>query len=1082
MGFGSNKGFTPGDELTVREADSDPSVSNVKTIVVSNGTLTDNGDGQVTITTGGGGGAVASTVGWTGPGSDIIATTGSVGIGTDDPGTLLQIEGAEPYLTLKNSNNEHTDGVAESRIIFEDHTDAALAQIQGSHDGTSDDTKGDLIFSTNNGTTLGEKMRISSLGHVGIGGSPDRPLHVLNSLEYLAKFESTDPNAAIIIQDNTSDDEGNRINVVGNEMGFFTSGSERVRIDDDGLVGIGATNPLSQLHISGTTLKQVLTLENNGGRVDLGIAGGGSDILPGSAKGDLVISNESGNDILFGTQNAQRMIIDKEGNVGIGPIHPTLDPPSAALTISGSTLELRDDGTANSNPGVSIKNDVREYKLQVRGAQSDLFAIRDSNAGANRLSVLTTGLIGLGVDDPDAALEIFNTSDQLKLSYDASNFATQVVDPAGALDITTAGGADSHITLDPASQIINFGSGSNAVPIFNYKAAAAGIIENRYVLGGSSHFTIVVDDDTTDKVRFGIGDGKHLILTTQDNRKKSHGHAAADDPTLFIHSSTDPTGGDDTQWVSLTHNQTNAVMQVGSGSLVVTGSLVTDGGPQLILSYDADSNLNLYHNGSNAYVESDHGDIILKPDTGNQVEVHASSGGTAELQVVGETNDRARIALTEGANARLVINSDFGASSREQNGIFLHPTDAGNQLILGNVSYANDNHDHPTQTNPTLFVHSATDVDSDNTQWVSLAHNQTNAVLDVGKGSLIVSGAIGDVAGQQGQLRIAYDGSNYADFYVNNGGDLFLTSSGGDTTFSAAATISAVRNGDVYMEVDSGGASNSNRKFRFSSDNGASNGQGSIGSQNYPNTILMKGHKPLVGIGGVTEPLALLHLSASHSNHNGGPVLQVDHQKAGLIFEVTGSTTLGAGKAVLSGSFENVFATATAAGAGWNPTTGSVVGVSKINGEIVTTMLVDVGNLAGTGSASSILGAHAGGAAYLTQITTAKNGIIYKAEVSCVKAPARNPAGGNVPVDIDVVVNADGTLDFGHTAHVTGSTTVAAPGATWTAGLRKESADMADLSPLVNGYVYLTNGGTAFDQQGSYLDGKLVIKLYGADF
>jgi len=57
MGFGSNKGFTPGDELTVREADSDPSVSNVKTIVVSNGTLTDNGSGQVTLATGGGGGA-----------------------------------------------------------------------------------------------------------------------------------------------------------------------------------------------------------------------------------------------------------------------------------------------------------------------------------------------------------------------------------------------------------------------------------------------------------------------------------------------------------------------------------------------------------------------------------------------------------------------------------------------------------------------------------------------------------------------------------------------------------------------------------------------------------------------------------------------------------------------------------------------------------------------------------------------------------------------------------------------------------------------------------------------------------------
>ena len=42
--------------LTVREVDGNPTVPQVKTIVVSNGTLTDNGGGVVTITTGGGGG------------------------------------------------------------------------------------------------------------------------------------------------------------------------------------------------------------------------------------------------------------------------------------------------------------------------------------------------------------------------------------------------------------------------------------------------------------------------------------------------------------------------------------------------------------------------------------------------------------------------------------------------------------------------------------------------------------------------------------------------------------------------------------------------------------------------------------------------------------------------------------------------------------------------------------------------------------------------------------------------------------------------------------------------------------------
>ena len=48
--------------LTVREVDGNPTVPQVKTIVVSNGTLTDNGGGVVTITTGGGGGGGVTTI------------------------------------------------------------------------------------------------------------------------------------------------------------------------------------------------------------------------------------------------------------------------------------------------------------------------------------------------------------------------------------------------------------------------------------------------------------------------------------------------------------------------------------------------------------------------------------------------------------------------------------------------------------------------------------------------------------------------------------------------------------------------------------------------------------------------------------------------------------------------------------------------------------------------------------------------------------------------------------------------------------------------------------------------------------
>lgn len=108
-----------------------------------------------------------------------ITSTGNIGIGDNDPGTLVQVTGSAPYLTIKNNTAENTDGGCESRIIFEDHADATLAQIQVSHDGSSDDTKGDIIISTSDGSSLDEALRIDSdqlatfAGSIAVGGTVD---------------------------------------------------------------------------------------------------------------------------------------------------------------------------------------------------------------------------------------------------------------------------------------------------------------------------------------------------------------------------------------------------------------------------------------------------------------------------------------------------------------------------------------------------------------------------------------------------------------------------------------------------------------------------------------------------------------------------------------------------------------------------------------------------------------------------------------------------------------------------------------------------------------------------------------------
>ena len=86
----------------------------------------------------------------------VDASADSIGIGTNAPGTLIEIDNAAPYVTFKNNTEEDTDGGRESRLIFEGEQSggeiSTLAQIEVSHDGTGDDKAGKLTISTNDGS------------------------------------------------------------------------------------------------------------------------------------------------------------------------------------------------------------------------------------------------------------------------------------------------------------------------------------------------------------------------------------------------------------------------------------------------------------------------------------------------------------------------------------------------------------------------------------------------------------------------------------------------------------------------------------------------------------------------------------------------------------------------------------------------------------------------------------------------------------------------------------------------------------------------------------------------------------------
>lgn len=66
--------------------------------------------------------------------------------------------------------------------------------------------------------------------------------------------------------------------------------------------------------------------------------------------------------------------------------------------------------------------------------------------------------------------------------------------------------------------------------------------------------------------------------------------------------------------------------------------------------------------------------------------------------------------------------------------LFCSGDETGRQFVFTDAANRNKDHDHAIPTNPTIFGHSAIDPDTDNTQWWSLTHDQTDSVANSGKG------------------------------------------------------------------------------------------------------------------------------------------------------------------------------------------------------------------------------------------------------------------------------------------------------------------------------------------------------------
>jgi len=252
---------------------------------------------------------------------------GNVGIGTTNPQFKLHVTRESVVNAHYNNQGPAVFEAAESQIqLISDDSGTHASKLVLSnapntgdnkhwmidHKGPSANNRFDISYFTSSlsGNILApvgvEKVTITTVGNVGIGTTnPGAKLEVTAPTSTAATFKLNAPSyqdLTIEVNSSTIDYKANSTS----DMRFMFGGTERVRFDDTGNVGIGTTNPGYKLDVNGS--------------VSTAAAGSGGFYF--GARGN--ITQDASYNWLFSTNGVGNAVAIQSatGNVGIGTTSP----------------------------------------------------------------------------------------------------------------------------------------------------------------------------------------------------------------------------------------------------------------------------------------------------------------------------------------------------------------------------------------------------------------------------------------------------------------------------------------------------------------------------------------------------------------------------------------------------------------------------------------------------------------------------------------------------------------------------------------------------------------------------------------
>jgi hypothetical protein len=210
---------------------------------------------------------------------------------------------------------------------------------------------------------------------------------------------STTPNPTIDIFDNVNGTEFvlspstgkvDMFTYSNHALALGTANTERMRIDNNGNVGIGVTNPTSKLHIADGAGGEQLRFSRGMGAVRF---------AQGLDRDDLYLHNRDASKTF--------MFWREDGNVGIGT-----NVPDQTLTIKGG-IGLCRTGTS---PTTSSAGFIKYVNGMVLGNSSVSDPLSLQTNSIDRLFIQNNGNVGIGTTDPGS----------FKLAVNGKTWSTEV--------------------------------------------------------------------------------------------------------------------------------------------------------------------------------------------------------------------------------------------------------------------------------------------------------------------------------------------------------------------------------------------------------------------------------------------------------------------------------------------------------------------------------------------------------------------------------------------------------------------------------------------------------------------------------